>query len=658
MYKNSTLYSMKAFKTYLGVILLCASGLNLAAQGQGAVPRAQSSWFDEMLQSSFTASGSRWGKESRDVWDRLRARYSSHEAQLQMSWEQRDLIWLTSIAPNEYDVLAGRYRRAYLVSCKERGVAPASFDTAVSSLSDLQRLRDIYLQSRKAEYVILTPKATRVPVINGPAVYGIRPGNELIYRLAVTGERPMSFSVKGLPTGCTLNSKTGVITGRITKPGNYTVALTAQNKYGKASKELVIKVGPQIALTPPLGWNSWNSFACDVTATDIRNTADQLVRSGLANYGWSYINIDDCWMKAPAMENLSDSEKAIRTAYYNLRKPQRLNAKKIRFNEPEVTGQTRNANGELLSNKDFPDMKELTRYIHSYGLKAGIYISPGPLTCQCYEGSYAHERLDAQTFAAWGFDYLKYDWCGYGNISKGETLAEAMAPYQLMGKALREVDRDIIYSLCQYGRKDVWKWGSEVGGNSWRTTGDIRDNWESISRIGFSQAGLEPFAGPGHWNDPDMLVVGYVGWSKNLRPTFLSPNEQYTHITLWSMLSAPLLIGCDLNRLDDFTYGLLSNAEVIAVNQDPLGKQASRVLQDGNVQVWTKPLVDGSVAVAVFNLGGDPVQYQLALRMLNLEGKCTVRDLWRQQSATAGDSVPLTINRHGVKLFKISTLNK
>lgn len=640
----------------LGFYLFLLSGYSIAGEGLPGRPPKKESWFDVMFRVNSEAVAGKWNKQSRDVWDSLRAEYKSHSDLLQMSWEQRDNIWQTPLLGKRYDVLAGRYRNAYLVSCKERGVVPGAFDTTVTTLGEVKKLREIYLGSRNAEYVILTPKAPKTPVINGAAVYGVRPGHEMIYRVAATGDQPMTFKAKGLPAGFNLNPKTGVISGKVSKAGDYTVVLSAQNKHGRASKELLIRVGAQIALTPPLGWNSWNSFACDVTATDIRNTADQMVKTGLANYGWSYINIDDCWMKTPNWNSLTEEEKSIRSAFWNRRTPQRTNNKKLRFNEPEVTGNTRAADGTILSNKDFADMKGLTNYIHSFGLKAGIYISPGPLTCQCYEGSYSHELQDAKTFADWGFDYLKYDWCGYSNISDGKTVKEARAPYELMGKALQQANRDIIYSLCQYGRQEVWKWGSEVGGNCWRTTGDIRDNWESISKIGFGQAGLESFAGPGRWNDPDMLVVGYVGWSKNLRPTYLSPNEQYTHITLWSMLSSPLLIGCDLTRLDDFTFGLLANAEVIAVNQDQLGKQASRVVKEGNIQVWTKPLIDGSTAVAVFNLGEDPIDYTLSLETLGLNGNYTIRDLWKQQQVTGEKSVALKINRHGTKMFKLSKL--
>ncbi|TZF82282.1 alpha-galactosidase [Pedobacter sp. BS3] len=641
-------------------MLLLIPGLLLLNNTLTAAPvKPASSWFDEMLQTC-TSAKTEWQKNAKETWAALRAKYNSNTtAMLEMSWEERDNIWNANVPPeNIYPVLAARYQRAYRTSCNERGVAPQSLDTNVVNLDGLKKVRAVYLQSRKAEYVILTPKPGSKPAINNAAVYGVRPGHELIYRVAATGKRPLTYSVKGLPAGCTFDKASGVIHGVVNKAGNYTLTLHAENQYGFAEKTVTLKVGDAIALTPPMGWNSWNSFACDVTAKDIINTADELIKTGLADYGWSYVNIDDCWMKLPGQTDMDKS--AVKTAaeeFMSRKMPGRKKGNRIRFNEPEVTGNTRDANGNIISNADFKDMKGLTDYIHRYGLKAGLYISPGPLTCQCYEGSYGHETQDARQFADWGFDYLKYDWCSYGNVVEKPTLEQAIAPYKLMGDALKKAERDIVYSLCQYGRQDVWKWGPDVGGNCWRTTGDIRDTWASVLKIGFGQAGLESFAGPGHWNDPDMLVVGYVGWSKNLRPTYLSPNEQYTHITLWSLLASPLLIGCDLTRLDDFTRGLLTNAEVISVNQDALGKQAARMVNAGDVQVWVKQLADGTVAAGVFNTGDKPTDYTLKLSDLNLHGTYQVRDLWRQQDAgkTTG-TFDVKLNRHGVQLYKLTKL--
>jgi alpha-galactosidase len=292
--------------------------------------------------------------------------------------------------------------------------------------------------------------------------------------------------------------------------------------------------------------------------------------------------------------------------------------------------------------------------VHSQGLKIGTYISPGPWTCAGYEGSWQHEQLDARSFATWGFDYLKYDWCGYGSIAPNPTLEQMKEPYLFMRLCLDRVDRDIVYSLCQYGMGDVWKWGAEVGGNCWRTTGDITDSWGSMAGIGFAQADHAPYASPGHWNDPDMLVVGLVGWGPNLRESRLTPNDQYTHISLWCLLASPLLIGCDLTRLDEFTMNLLTNDEVLEVNQDPLGKQAIRVSQDGSREVWAKKMEDGSLAVGLFNR--DEVAQTVTAKWsdLGVNGKMRVRDLWRQQDVgsfdgTFGAEVP----RHGVVLVRL-----
>jgi alpha-galactosidase len=461
--------------------------------------------------------------------------------------------------------------------------------------------------------VILTPKPSPKPRINGARVFGVRPGAPFLFTVPVTGERPMVISAENLPAGLQLDAQTGHITGALEKRGTYLVTLRAQNALGTAERPLKIVCGSTIALTPPMGWNSWNCFGCDVNDADVRAAADAMVSSGLINHGWTYINIDDCWEGG------------------------------------------RDTNGNILSNQKFPDMKALAAYVHSKGLKIGLYSSPGPKTCAGHTGSYQHEEQDAQRYADWGFDYLKYDWCSYGGIAPHPDRAALMKPYQVMRKALDSVPRDIVFSLCQYGMGDVWKWGAQVGGNSWRTTGDINDTWSRMSAIGFGQAGHEKFAGPGHWNDPDMLVVGYVGWSAKVRPTRLTPNEQYTHISLWCLLSAPLLIGCDMTKLDDFTLGLLTNDEVLAVNQDPLGRQAGRVAKDGPLEIWAKDLEDGSKAVGLFNRGEEASGMTLKWSDLGISGPQEVRDLWRQQDLGKFDGeFHTTVPRHGVVLLKVT----
>ncbi len=460
--------------------------------------------------------------------------------------------------------------------------------------------------------IILTPPVPRKPRINGASVFGARPGHPFIFQIPVTGDRPMEFSAYNLPDGLQLDSQTGLITGTSpVKSGDFEVTLHAKNTRGAAKIDFKIVIGDQMAFTPPMGWNSWNCFAGAVDDAKVRSAADAMVASGLINHGWTYINIDDTWEGK------------------------------------------RDANGNILSNEKFPDMKALVDYVHSKGLKIGIYSSPGPNTCAGYEGSWQHELQDAQQYAAWGFDYLKYDWCSYNDIAKDHSLPELQKPYSVMHAALDKVSRDIVFSLCQYGMGDVWKWGAQVGGNCWRTTGDISDTWASMTSNGFGSAGKEKFAGPGHWNDPDMLVVGRLGWGK-LRPTRLTPNEQYTHISLWCLLCSPLLIGCDMSQLDKFTLSLLSNDEVLAVDQDALGKQASRIWQNGDLEIWAKDMEDGSRAVGLFNRGEFATNIELKFSDLGISGKHRVRDLWRQKdlgkfSNTFNASVP----RHGVVLVRI-----
>jgi alpha-galactosidase len=461
--------------------------------------------------------------------------------------------------------------------------------------------------------VALTPKAPPQPRINGARVVGVRPGSPFLFTVPATGEKPMTISAKNLPAGLQLDPQSGCITGVLRENGTSVVTLRAENARGAAERALKIVCGDTIALTPPMGWNSWNCFACDVTEANVRAAADAMVASGLINHGWTYINIDDCWEAG------------------------------------------RDADGKVLSNQKFPDMKALTEYVHSKGLKIGLYSSPGPQTCAGHEGSYKHEELDALRYGEWGFDYLKYDWCSYGGIVPNPDHAGYLKPYQVMRAALDKAPRDILFSLCQYGMGNVWEWGAEVGGNCWRTTGDITDTWSSMAGIGFGQAGHEKFAGPGHWNDPDMLVVGYVGWSANVRPTHLTPSEQYTHISLWCMLCSPLLIGCDMTKLDEFTLNLLTNDEVLDVSQDPLGRQAARIAKTGPLEIWAKDLEDGSKAVGLFNRGEAATSITVKWSDLGVSGQQSVRDLWRQKNlGKFPDQFKTDVSRHGVVLVKVT----
>ncbi len=496
----------------------------------------------------------------------------------------------------------------------------------------------------KEDAIILTPQSSPQPRINSARVFGVRPGTPFLFTVAVTGDRPMAFTAKGLPRGLKLDKHTGQITGSLKNKGESLVTLRAKNKLGTAEQKFKIVCGPQIGLVPAMGWNSWNCFASAVSAEKVKAAANAMVASGLINHGWTYINIDDYWQVH------HDSK------------------------DPTLQGPRRDAAGKILPNPRFPDMKALTSYVHDKGLKIGLYSSPGPWTCGGCVGSFDHELADAKQYAEWGFDYLKYDWCSYEpsleshrgsppefsndlkswSGSKPTDHVALMRPYAIMHTALEEQPRDILYSLCQYGMGNVWEWGPEVGGNSWRTTGDINDSWNSMAGIGFRQNGHEKYAGPGHFNDPDMLVVGKVGWGPSLHPTHLSPNEQYTHISLWCLLAAPLLIGCDMTQIDDFTFNLLSNDEVLEVDQDPLGRQAARVAQNGQLEVWAKDLEDGSKAVGLFNRGNGKTSVTANWSDLGLAGKQKVRDLWRQKDlGEFTDSFSASVPRHGVVLVRI-----
>ncbi len=494
-----------------------------------------------------------------------------------------------------------------------------------------------------SEQYILTPKPSDKPKLTGARVFGVRPGSPFQHLVTATGDRPMVFKAKGLPKGLKMDSKTGLITGVLTTKGSYKVSLIAKNAKGKDERQFRIECGDQIALTPPMGWNSWNCFAHEVSADKVKRAANAMVKSGLINHGWTYINIDDFW------NNHRDSQ------------------------DPSLRGNLRDEDGYLVPNVRFGDMKELADYVHGLGLKIGLYSSPGPWSCGGCAGSYGYEKQDAETFVKWGFDYLKYDWCSYGNVidglpdndpykvsslsyKGGGELETAKKPFQLMGDYLKQQPRDIFYSICQYGMSDVWKWGGAVGGQAWRTTNDITDTWVSMKGIALDQDRSAPYAKPGNWNDPDMLVVGHVGWG-NTHPSKLKPDEQYLHITLWSLFAAPLLIGCDMEKLDDFTLNLLTNDEVIDVNQDPLGQQATCKQTIGELRIYTKELEDGSRAVGFCNFGLEKVGLPYAdFEQIGLKGKYVVRDVWRQHDVcrlnTNSDALQVDVPVHGVVFYR------
>jgi alpha-galactosidase len=362
------------------------------------------------------------------------------------------------------------------------------------------------------------------------------------------------------------------------------------------------------AATPPMGWNSWNHFAEKVTDADVRAAADALVTTGMRDAGYVYVNIDDTWEGK------------------------------------------RDAQGIIHTNEKFPDMKGLADYVHSKGLKLGIYSSPGPKTCAGYEGSYGHEEQDAQTYAGWGIDYLKYDQCSFGDIIKkeaGDDLEKAAAmqraAYEKMHLAIAKTGRPMVYSFCQYGLYAVWRWAPEAGGNLWRTTGDISDKWDRMTLIGFQQDGLEKFASPGHWNDPDMLEVGNGGMTRS---------EYEVHMSLWAMLSAPLLAGNDLSKMTPETKAILMNRDVIALDQDALGHQGRRIWEEGPMEIWVKELSGGKRAIAFFNRGESAMNFDLSLKELaNFKGKHFL-DLWTKKELVLDGNAALRVPKHGVLLLK------
>lgn len=355
-----------------------------------------------------------------------------------------------------------------------------------------------------------------------------------------------------------------------------------------------------MAPTPPMGWSSWNKFATDISDKTVREIADALVSSGLRDAGYTYVNIDDGWQGR------------------------------------------RDGAGRLQPNANFPDMKALADYVHSNGLKLGIYTSPGPKSCAGYEGSYGHVEQDAKTFAEWGIDYIKYDLCsGEAFYHTAETV---YGTYQQMGEALAAAGRPMVYSLCQYGRFDVGSWGRHVGGHLWRTTGDIEDNYATMSRIGFDLNGKPNHTGPNGWNDPDMLEVGNAG---------MTDAEYRTHFSLWALLAAPLILGNDVRQMSPETLTILTNREIIAINQDKDGIQGLPVKKDGTTEIWTKKLADGTTAVGVFNRGATEQAITVNWSEIGLPKVGRIRDLWVHQDSEGGNGRSFTVQAHGVVLLKV-----
>jgi alpha-galactosidase len=388
-----------------------------------------------------------------------------------------------------------------------------------------------------------------------------------------------------------------------------TISVAAQSIL-HAQTSAILTQSDKLAPTPPMGWSTWNHFHHDISDALIRAQADALVSSGMRDAGYVYVNIDGGW-------------------------------------EGE-----RDRNGVLHPNSNFPDMKALGDYVHSKGLKFGLYTGPGPKTCAGAEASYGHEAQDAKMFASWGVDYLKYDLCTFRDIMKRESngdMAKAndlmRAAYQKMHQDLLQTGRPIVFSMCQYGYDKVWEWGPQVGGNLWRTSGDVSNDYASVTSLGFGEAGLAPYAGPGHWNDPDILEVG----------NGMTSDEDRTNFSLWAILAAPLLAGNDLTRMTPETRSILMNKEVIAVNQDPLGRQGDRSYAIGPLEVWSKPLSGGAVAVALFNRLESPTGMTLNLARIGWHGPAAARDLWSHKDlGVLNGDYSANVPGHGVIMLRLS----
>jgi len=361
----------------------------------------------------------------------------------------------------------------------------------------------------------------------------------------------------------------------------------------------------KLAATPPMGWSAWYGFGCNVTEADVKKSVDTMVSNGMKAAGYEYVNLDDCWQG------------------------------------------TRDSEGLIHSNNRFPDMKALGDYIHSRGFKFGIYSSPGPRTCGGFTGSYGYEKQDAGTYASWGVDFLKYDWCSAADVYKPDQIEAA---YEKMHEAILATGHPIVYSLCEYGVDAPWIWGPKVGANLWRTTGDVSNlvgfqEFQRMMFVGFSQDGLQSYAGPGHWNDPDFLQIGVRG---------LDLDAERTQMSLWSLLAAPLISSTDLTRLTQAQLAILTNREVIAVDQDPMSIQGRRISQIGPVQVWVKKLSRGRIAVGFINSGESPLPASVNFRKIGYPHPVKVRDLWEKKDlGIFNGSYSTTIPKHGVVLIEI-----
>ncbi|MDB5283707.1 MAG: putative alpha-galactosidase/melibiase [Bacteroidota bacterium] len=460
------------------------------------------------------------------------------------------------------------------------------------------------------------------PVFHGAKIVGNYPNTDFMFTIPATGDRPITFGADNLPVGLSLDPSSGIIKGKVGNAAEYKIKVSAQNTKGKAEEELKIVVGDNLCLTPAMGWNSWNVFTKNIDEKMLMEMADAMVANGMRDEGYQYINIDDFWH--------SDSRDSLGRPV------------------PDA--------------KKFPHgMKYVSDYMHSKGLKLGIYSCAGNMTCGRRFGGYTYEEIDAKSYAEWGIDLLKYDYC-YAPPSQ----KVAVERYSKMGNALKHSGRSIVFSICEWGFRKPWLWTAKVGGHYSRSTPDIMDTWKFPSIFVYStmaiinrEEKLWKYAGPGHWNDPDMLIVGNYGkgnaTSRDGIFKGMTDAEYRSHFSLWCMFSAPLLASCDLRKMNDATSTILTNPEILAIDQDELGEQAKPIYKLAGIRVYLKHLKDGSVAVAVLNTSKSTRKFDLKENLLGLSGTYAVHDVWQHADAgTLKDKISVTIQSHETMVFRIS----
>ena len=488
---------------------------------------------------------------------------------------------------------------------------------------------------------VLTPPVRPEPRINGARLFGVRPGHPVLWRIPVSGERPMSVEVRGLPEGVVYDPTTCSLAGATAARGDHDFLVTAKNAKGVATRKLTLRVGDTLCLTPPMGWNSWNCWGQEVSDARMRQAADAMVETGLAEHGWNYIVVDDCWRTRPTEKEAG------------FKRPDWIGVK------AHMYGPARLPDGTPATNAQFPDMKAMADYIHSKGLRAGLYSVPAEVAC-CYTfGSWQHEAKDAETWAKWGYDLVKYDWC-YGDrqygVEGGSKRDWQFKAYKLMGDLLAKQPRDIVYNVCNYGLFDVTEWARAAGGHYWRTNDDVKDSWKLLITSVDWNMKVAYAAGPGGWNDPDMLVIGPMR-SNGFTKSRLTPNEQYTHMSLWAIQSAPLFIGCDMAQLakDPLAWSFLTNDEVIDIDQDELGKVGKPVAHTDAFDVWARPLANGDWAVALFNRTWEPLRITAKFADFGAAGTLKVRDVWAQKDVGSyADDFTAEVYGHATRLFRLS----